>query len=220
MPKKARKRNPGDLVLATFIVPYEKWQDFQKMAKAEGRTASATLAAFIESYLAGDRPLEIEIATDLEAELMRNLDDRIEVAVEPKIANLGDQLNQLQNTVIELNKRLDKAEKAANQSNTDNSKTPRFIDVEVISIEENIYKNPDSNIDNDDIDVDIEIDSDSDKNLDNFKGLTQKSLCEEFGINPINIVRNAKVRNLSSQEYLQQLTGWVYRRGKYYPPEA
>ncbi|HBE56136.1 MAG TPA: hypothetical protein DDW56_01025, partial [Cyanobacteria bacterium UBA11366] len=67
---------------------------------------------------------------------------------------------------------------------------------------------------------DIDIDIDSDKNLDNFKGLTQKSLCEEFGINPINIVRNAKVRGLSSQEYLQQLTGWVYRKGKYYPPET
>ena len=216
MPKKARKRNPGDLVLATFIVPHEKWQEFQKMAKAEGRTASATLAAFIESYLAGDRPLEIEIATDLEAELMRNLDDRIEVAVEPKIASLGEKMNQLQDTVIELNKRLDKAEKAANQSNTDKSKKTRFIDVEVVPIQENIDKNPDSHIDNDDIDLDLDLD----KNLDNFKGLTQKSLCEEFGINPINIVRNAKVRGLSSQEYLQQLTGWVYRRGKYYPPEA
>ena len=216
MPKKARKRNPGDLVLATFIVPHEKWQEFQKMAKAEGRTASATLAAFIESYLAGDRPLEIEIATDLEAELMRNLDDRIEVAVEPKIASLGEKMNQLQDTVIELNKRLDKAEKAANQSNTHKSKKTRFIDVEVVPIQENIDKNPDSHIDNDDIDLDLDLD----KNLDNFKGLTQKSLCEEFGINPINIVRNAKVRGLSSQEYLQQLTGWVYRRGKYYPPEA
>ncbi|HAG81807.1 MAG TPA: hypothetical protein DCL61_11720 [Cyanobacteria bacterium UBA12227] len=59
-----------------------------------------------------------------------------------------------------------------------------------------------------------------DPRLDNLPGLTQKALCEEFGINPTNIIRNARVRGLSSPDYLQQLTGWVYRKGKYYPPEV
>ncbi|HBE56135.1 MAG TPA: hypothetical protein DDW56_01020, partial [Cyanobacteria bacterium UBA11366] len=164
MPKKARKRNPGDLVLATFIVPYEKWQDFQKMAKAEGRSASATLAAFIESYLAGDRPLEIELAADLEAELMRTLDTRIEEAVEQKVASFGTKLNQLQNTIKDLNKRLEKAESNPDRSKTVKSQPAKFIDVEVVPIQEEISKKPEINkkpevnIENDDPDIDIDID--------------------------------------------------------------
>ncbi|MEC4853932.1 MAG: hypothetical protein SAJ12_23365, partial [Jaaginema sp. PMC 1079.18] len=48
-------------------------------------------------------------------------------------------------------------------------------------------------------------------------GLTEKALCEEFGINPFNVHRNAQVRGISRQAYLHQLTGWLYRDGLYYP---
>jgi hypothetical protein len=52
IPKQVRKRQPDELVLATFRIPYQKWEKFQEAASASGTTASATLLAFIEDYLA------------------------------------------------------------------------------------------------------------------------------------------------------------------------
>ncbi len=219
MPKKARKRKPGELVLATFIIPHEKWQDFQKMAKAEGRTASTTLVAFIEAYLAGDRPLEVEFDAELEAELARNVDARIEEAMSVKINPLVERVNDLYHTLRELEKRLGKLENLGHQSKTGKSHPTKFIDVEVIPIHNDIQKNIDIDSNKSDI-YQEDTENEIDPRLDNLPGLTQKALCEEFGINPTNIIRNARVRGLSSPDYLQQLTGWVYRKGKYYPPEV
>lgn len=244
MPKKARQRQPDESVLATFMIPYEKWQDFQKTARAEGTTASATLVAFIEAYLAGNRPSELELAepkleTQLEAEFDKNLDTLIEKAVERKIASFDAILNNLQKAVTQIDERLEKdarlekavgqkiasfdemlnhcqkvvkqldeslikVEKAAHQSNDSKNKAPKFIDVEAVTIDNDIEKNADT---------------DTDTTFDELNGLTQKALCEEFGINPSKLVRNASMRGLSSSDYLHQLTGWVYKNGRYYPPQ-
>lgn len=211
MPKKAKKRKPGELVLATFIIPHEKWQDFQNRAKAEGRTASAILVAFIERYLGGKQSFDLELESQLEADFDTTLDERIEAIASVKIANLGELLNQLDHTVKYLDKRLSKLESAAHKSETENFYSANFIDVEVIAINDNFDENANINIEPEK--------PDNEPNLEDLSGLTQKALCEEFGINPSNIIRNAKVRGLSSPEYLQQVTGWVYRNGKYYPPD-
>lgn len=247
MPKQARQRKPDELVLATFMIPYKKWQDFQKAAREEGTTASAALVAFIESYLAGNQPsqpeltepefIEPELETQLVTALSQNLDAQIEKAVEQKIASfdtmlnylhqavrqiderleknpqqekaveqkissVDEMLNHLQKTVIQLDERLEKVEKAAPQLKNEEYPSIKLIDIEAVTIESTA--DTDKNIDN---------------SLDDVKGLTQKALCEEFGINPSNLVRNASMRGLSASDYLNQLTGWVYRNGMYYPPK-
>jgi hypothetical protein len=108
MPKKAKQRQPDEPVLATFMISYEKWQDFQKAARAEGTTASATLVAFIESYLAGEQLSEPEVEIQLEARLNESLDARIEEAVALKVASLDKVIgNHLQNVVKERDATLD-----------------------------------------------------------------------------------------------------------------
>jgi methyl-accepting chemotaxis protein len=247
MPKQARQRKPDELVLATFMIPYKKWQDFQKAAREEGTTASAALAAFIESYLAGNRSsqpeltepefLEPELDTQLATALVKNLDSQIEKAVEQKIASFDtmldylhkavkqiderlekddhieqamkqkissfdEMLNHLHKTVIRIDERVEKVEKVAPQLKNEDYQSLKLIDVEAVTIEST-----------------ADTDKHLDNNLDDGKGLTQKVLCEEFGINPSNLVKNANMRGLSASDYLNQLTGWVYRNGMYYPPK-
>lgn len=250
MPKKAKQRQPDEPVLATFMISYEKWQDFQKAARAEGTTASATLVAFIESYLAEERLSASEVEITLEAQLNESLDARIEEAVALKVAGLdkvignhlqnavkerdatldarieeavglkiiglGEMLNHLQNTITEIDKRLGKVETSTNQLNTGKYPAPKLIDVKAVSVDQNIDQNLEMDIDTDKY-RSQDIETVVDKAIDNLAGLTQKDLCEEFGINPSSIVRNARMRGLSSSEYLHQLTGWVHRNGKYYP---
>lgn len=262
MPKQARQRKPDELVLATFMIPYQKWQDFQKAAREEGTTASAALAAFIESYLAANHSsqpevtepelteseltepkltepklTEREMETQLATALSKNLDAQIEKAVQQKIASFDtmldylykavrqiderleqdahieqamgqkistfDQvLNHLHKTVIRLDERLEKVEKVAPQFKNEEYQSLKLIEVEAVTIESTT--DTQRNLDN---------------NIDDIKGLTQKALCEEFGINPSNLVRNATMRGLSTSDYLNQLTGWVHRNGMYYPPK-
>ncbi|MEC4854147.1 MAG: hypothetical protein SAJ12_24460, partial [Jaaginema sp. PMC 1079.18] len=99
MPKKARKREPDELVLATFMIAYEKWQQFQKVARDEGTTASATLVAFIESYLTGARfdDEDDEAETPPPPENDRDFDERLEQALNEKLSGVDSLLNHLQN---------------------------------------------------------------------------------------------------------------------------
>ncbi|HEY9613695.1 hypothetical protein [Allocoleopsis sp.] len=247
MPKQARQRKPDEMVLATFMIPYKKWQDFQKAAREEGITASAALVTFIESYLAGNQSsqpelfepelLEPELETQLVTALSKNLDAQIEKAVEQKIASFDTMLdylhkavrqiderlekdpqlekvveqkiasfdamlNHLQKTVRQIDERVEKVENTAPQLKNEEYKSIKLIDIEAITIEST-----------------SDTDKNLDTNLDDGKGLTQKALCEEFGINPSNLGRNASMRGLSASDYLNQLTGWVYRNGMYYPPK-
>lgn len=245
MPRKARKRQPDEPVLATFMISHEKWLDFQKAAKAGGTTASATIVAFIDSYLAGEQSFEIEqtepeLETQPEAELSGNLDAIIEKVVESKIASfdeflnhihqsfrelderiekvtsienvvesklatLEQMLNHLHKSVQQIDERLGKVENAARQVKSETYNVPKLIDIEAVTL--------------DNSNIDINTDQARDEQLNNLTGLTEKALCDEFGLNPSSIVRNAKMRGLSSPDYLNQITGWVYVKGKYYPPE-
>lgn len=245
MPRKARKRPPDEPVLATFMISHEKWQDFQKAAKAKGTTASATIVAFIDGYLGGDQSFEIEetepeLETQSEAENSGNLDAVIEKVVGSKIARFDEMLNHLDQSFRELDERiekvtsiekvvgskfasfeqmlnhlhisvqhiderLEKVENAARQVKSEMYNAPKLIDIEAVTLDSS--------------NIDINTDQSSDEQLNNLTGLTEKALCEEFGLNPSSIVRNAKMRGLSSPDYLNQITGWVYVKGKYYPPE-
>ncbi|MFW6358618.1 MAG: hypothetical protein ACOC0N_05305 [Chroococcales cyanobacterium] len=216
MPKKARKRQPDEPVLATFMIPYEKWQEFQRLARNQGTTASATLVAFVESYLVGenDKSVEAEVAAENEAidlererqwkaeieeQLKAKIEQDLKAYIDDAIAfhtrQLTEELTALQTLVSQLMQRLETAEDLVTQEKPKTLYPSDIIDVEVVGI-----------------DV---LEEESDNGI----GLTQKALCEEFGINPTSIIRNAKVRGLSSSDYLHQLTGWNYYNGKYYPPD-
>jgi|GEM_PF-6711717 len=49
-------------------------------------------------------------------------------------------------------------------------------------------------------------------------GMTQGQLCQQFGINTKNVSKKARAQGVSSQEYMQSVTGWEFRDGKYFPP--
>ena len=48
--------------------------------------------------------------------------------------------------------------------------------------------------------------------------MSQAELCEYFGWSYKAVARAAKAKGLSTHEYVQQKTGWVLRRERYYPP--
>ncbi len=48
--------------------------------------------------------------------------------------------------------------------------------------------------------------------------LSQKQLCEYFGWDYKAIAQEAKAKGLSTHAYIQQKTGWILRRERYYPP--
>ena len=50
-------------------------------------------------------------------------------------------------------------------------------------------------------------------------GLSQNRLCRLLGITSNNVSRKAKKRGISTQEYVESLTGWKFKDGLYYPPE-
>ncbi len=255
IPKQARKRQPDELVLATFRIPYQKWEKFQEAASASGTTASATLLAFIEDYLARfnaknqpelldavdsldsldslESPLKTEVSEksvsqvteraaskpgldkefselnrDLPAAIDQQMQKLIGEKIEAKFEEFELIISQLQSQVGQLIKRLDKVEHIVNKfKGNQKTKASDCIDVEAVPIDGNLNEN----------------DGESDANPaedDEFDvGLTQTALCIEFGINPTTLNRHASVRGLSTVEYLHQLTGWLYRNGKYYPPK-
>ncbi len=51
-------------------------------------------------------------------------------------------------------------------------------------------------------------------------GVTQKKLCELHKLDASNISKKAKKYEQTPQQYLQKITGWVFRDEKYYPPPA
>lgn len=53
------------------------------------------------------------------------------------------------------------------------------------------------------------------------EGLSQNQLCQRFNIESRNIAARAKRRGMTSQQLLEQETGWKFNESdrKYYPPE-
>jgi len=227
----AKKRQPNDLVLATFRIPYEKWEKFQQAATAAGTTASATLLAFIEGYLAeGQTRTDAEITQKSESKLESNVETKAKTASEvkpPEVSQLNSQLKaeieqqiaeiedletkELESQVSRINQRLDRVERKIDQlSQNKTGKSAEFIDVQAVPI--------DGHVSSDRVASDEHLSEQYDP--ENLGGLSQTGLCTEFGINPNNLNRHANRRGLSTAEYLHQLTGWIYRNGKYYPPES
>jgi hypothetical protein len=269
IPKQLKKRHPDELVLATFRIPYQKWEKFQEAASASGTTASATLLAFIEDYLArfnaGNQPalldsvessldaevevpaasqlpeqsqvnselattevpelnrdfipaiepqiqklLEAKIEEKLEAKMEEKLEEKLEAKLEAKIEDIEPMMHRIQSQVSQLSKRLGKVEQILEKfKGSKTKKTSEFIDVDAVPIE------VESDLNQHDLESDRPLTEDDE----NDSGLTQTALCIEFGINPNTLNRHASVRGLSTMEYLHQLTGWLYRNGKYYPPK-
>lgn len=259
MPRRNQNRKSDDPVWATFKIPYEKWQHFKAVAKAEGNTASATLVDLIEGYLTSESInnsksessaeiedhakshhdslaeafkqtflnsdariseivnqkiaiLEQSFADNLEKKLEKIVQTRLSEMVSQSLAGLDQELNQELKRFLEkvdqLEKELQSLQKQVrnqkpdcknSQTQTSSSfnyyKATKLIDIEAIAIENLTQESKD--------DV----------------GLTQEALCEQFGINSTQVTSNARLRNLSTPEYLYQVTGWVYRKGIYYPPK-
>lgn len=240
IPKQAKRRDPNELVLATFRIPYEKWEKFQQAASAAGTTASATLLAFIEGYLAeaetGSKPttptppesqeqsdwvqpnsssrdseLEPSAVSQLNPQSTAEIKQQIEAIVQLKMTEFEPTIHGIQTQVNTLSKRLDQVEDTVGKlSQRKTGKGSEFIDVQAVSV--------DSDLNRDALHNDEALNDDYDP--DNLGGISQLGLCMEFGINPNNLNRHAIRRGLSTAEYLHQLTGWVYRNGKYYPPES
>lgn len=245
MPRRAKKRQADEIVRASFSIPYGKWQQFQEVVRAQGSTVSATLFSLIEEYLITQRssPSSVEnswdrveetedLATEIDylkdkfSQLQRKikaletkLDNRIEAAVVSQLNSLDRRLSSLQTTVTELNRRQSKFEN--NPKQADKSyfySEDNLIDVEAIPVEEEINNGKNKTSKSDLFDDIFEV-------LGNFQhqeteikdqGITEQALCQRFGLKPSRIIRNAKLRGLSSPEYLYQVTGWFYRNGKYY----
>ena len=50
------------------------------------------------------------------------------------------------------------------------------------------------------------------------EGISQRELCDRFGISPGNVGARAKRKDLSTAAYLQLKTGWRYIGKLWYPP--
>lgn len=245
MPRRAKKRQADEIVRASFSIPYGKWQQFQEVVRAQGSTVSATLFSLIEEYLITQRSspssvenpgnkleenedlvTEIDYLKDKFSQLQRkikaletNLDNRMEAAVASQLNSLDHRLSSLQTKVTELNQRQSKFEN--NPKQADKSyfySEDNLIDVEAIPVEEEIDNGKSKASESDLFDDIFEV-------LENFQyqeteitdqGITEQALCRRFGLKPSRIIRNAKLRGLSSPEYLYQVTGWFYHNGKYY----
>lgn len=245
MPRRAKKRQADEIVRAGFSIPYGKWQQFQEVVRAQGSTVSATLFSLIEEYLVTqqcspssvenpgnkleeneDLVTEIDYLKDKFSQLQRkikaletNLDNRMEAAVASQLNSLDHRLSSLQTKVTELNQRQSKFEN--NPKQADKSyfySEDNLVDVEAIPVEEEIDNGKSKASESDLFDDIFEV-------LENFQyqeteitdqGITEQALCRRFGLKPSRIIRNAKLRGLSSPEYLYQVTGWFYHNGKYY----
>lgn len=271
IPKQVKKRHPDELVLATFRIPYQKWEQFQEAASASGTTASATLLAFIEDYLArfnaknqpevldpvesllqtasavtGESHLpgqslvnsglvtpsetsetevnrglspenQLEIQKLLETQLEEKLEAKLEAKLGAKLEDIEPIIHRIQSQMNQLSRRLGKVEQIVEKfKGTKTKNTADFIDVDAVPIDSELNQ-PD--LDRDSARGDPEANHPLTEDDENDIGLTQTALCIEFGINPNTLNRHAKVRGLSTVEYLHQLTGWLYRNGKYYPPK-
>ncbi|MGB3239700.1 MAG: hypothetical protein WBB29_15495 [Geitlerinemataceae cyanobacterium] len=209
-----RSRQPGDSVFATFKIPYDKWQHFQQAAQLQGKTASATLVEFIEGYLSKEEasntssetsPSALPDPYQLETVIREMLDDRLRETSIPKIANLEEKLDRLEIVLRKFDERLGKVETIVSQWKAKQYEAPELVDVEAFAVESDRSTHsppPEKTAPKDGI------------------GVAEQALCEQFGLNPDNLLRHAQMRGLSASEYLHQVTGWVYRDGKYYPGDT
>jgi hypothetical protein len=213
-----RSRQPGDAVFATFKIPYEKWQHFQQVAQMEGKTASATLVAFIERYLSKEEtpestpaqsspPSEPPSSQQLQKALEEILEARLQQAVAPKMISLEEKLDRLEIVLRKFDERLGRVETVVSQWKSQQYQPPNLVDVEAVAVQGD-YSTKSS--------PSQEKTSEKEKDL----GVAERALCEQFGLNPETLLRHAKMRGLSASEYLHQVTGWVYRNGQYYPSDA
>jgi hypothetical protein len=208
-----RSRQPGDSVFATFKIPHDKWQHFQQAAQLEGKTASATLVAFIDRYLSQEEaadnspersPSVLPSPHQLETVIAEMVEARLKEISSPKIASLEEKLDRLEIVLRKFDERLGKVETAVSQWKAQQYQPPNLVEVEAVAVKgESSTHSSQSQ----------EKTSDPKKDL----GVAERTLCEQFGLNPDNLVRHAQMRGLSASEYLHQVTGWVYRHGKYYP---
>jgi hypothetical protein len=206
-----KSRQPGDSVFATFKIPHDKWQHFQQAAQLQGKTASATLVAFIERYLSqeeseaslfGAPTLSPSSAAELERIFEELLEARLPEVTTPKIASLEEKLDRLEIVLRKFDERLGKLETAMSQWKAQQYQPPDLVDVEAVAVKgdraapshRSEHTAPEQAI-----------------------GVAERALCEQFGLNSENLVKHARMRGLSASEYLHQVTGWVYRDGKYYP---
>lgn len=49
--------------------------------------------------------------------------------------------------------------------------------------------------------------------------LSQNKICELFGIPAKSVSRKAKTRRIPTHQYVESVTGWIFKDGLYYPPE-
>jgi hypothetical protein len=206
MRKSARARHPEEPVVATFMIPYAKWQAFKTVLEAEGSTISATLVAFIEGYLAAQRSPH-ESSQEINTRLHQIL--RYKVAHwEQQIATLQHRLLRTEASIEDLNFLLDRVQR---------EQRARPVAVETLDGEE-----AEGEVLLGQADVTAVQWSDELADLTDGQperaGLTLVSLCRAFGLNPNSLVSNANLRGVSLEDYLYQLTGWSYRQGRYYPP--
>jgi hypothetical protein len=54
--------------------------------------------------------------------------------------------------------------------------------------------------------------------MSDLKGLRQRELCVQFGLDYKTVALEAKQRGLSTHAYLQNKTGWILYQELYYPP--
>jgi hypothetical protein len=220
MPKKARVRSADEPVQATFKIAYDRWQQFQQRAKGEGTTASATLLAFVERYLA-DSPIESASQSPvLEASIAAYIQEMVNQQTAQKTADLEAKLSQMQAEIAALESRLrqefDRLDRPGDERSPD-ADGPSAVDVseniELEILEGEIIEN------GDDIPIPQSSSIDPDHLPPDWFGISEQALCDRFGLNPNNIARHAQMRGLSTSEYLHQVTGWIYENGRYYPLE-
>ncbi|MEG4409092.1 helix-turn-helix domain-containing protein [Microcoleus sp. MON2_D5] len=51
------------------------------------------------------------------------------------------------------------------------------------------------------------------------EGISQRDLCDRFGISPANFGAMAKRKNLNTVAFFEQETGWMYVGKLWYPPQ-
>jgi hypothetical protein len=218
MPKKARVRSADEPVQATFKIAYDRWQQFQQRAKGEGTTASATLVAFVERYLA-DSPIESASQPPaLEAAIAAYIQEMVNQQTAQKTADLEAQLGQMQAEIAALEYRLrqelDRLDRPVNVRSPD-ADEPSAVDVsediELEVLEGEIVENGDE--------IPQPFSINPDHLPSDWFGISEQVLCDRFGLNPKNIARHAQMRGLSTSEYLHQVTGWIYENGRYYASE-
>ena len=60
----------------------------------------------------------------------------------------------------------------------------------------------------------------TDSSIERRESLSQNELCDRFGIESKNVAARAKTYSQTTQQYLEERTGWQFneRERKYYPP--